>query len=74
MGLAKTAAEMPVIATRMIKEAVNLTDGALNPTASFADAEQSQLTMVTKDSMSARDRLNEKWNTRRTKDGSNPVR
>jgi hypothetical protein len=58
----------------MIKEAVNLTAGALNRTAIFADADQSQLTMVTKDGMSARDRFSEKKNARRTQDGSNPVR
>ncbi len=58
MELARAAAAMPVIATRMIKAAVNLTAGALNRTASFADADQSQLTAVTADARSARDRFN----------------
>ncbi len=58
--LATTAAEMPPIATRMIKEAVNATATALNRTASYADADQSQLTAVSKDALSARDRFNKK--------------
>ncbi len=58
--LARAAAEMPPVATRMIKEAVNATAAALNRTASFADADQSQLTAATQDARSARDRFNRK--------------
>jgi enoyl-CoA hydratase len=58
LELARAAAEMPPIAARMIKEAVNATAGALNRTASFADADQSQLTATTSDARSARDRFN----------------
>ena len=60
MELAQAAAEMPAIATRMIKEAVNVTAGALNRTASFADADQSQLTAASADAKNARDRFNKK--------------
>lgn len=60
MELAQAAAEMPAIATRMIKEAVNATAGALNRTASFADADQSQLTAASADARNARDRFNKK--------------
>ncbi|MEQ8861649.1 MAG: enoyl-CoA hydratase/isomerase family protein [Pseudomonadales bacterium] len=56
--LAHAAAEMPAIATQMIKEAVNATAGALNRTASFADADQSQLTAASQDARAARDRFN----------------
>ncbi len=58
--LAETAAEMPVIATQMVKEAVNATAGALNRAASFADADQSWLTAMSTDARSARDRFNKK--------------
>lgn len=58
LELARAAAEMPPIATRMIKEAVNATAGALNRTASFADADQSQLTAASADARSARERFN----------------
>lgn len=58
MELARAAAAMPPVATRMIKEAVNATAAALNRTASFADADQSQLTAGTQDAQSARDRFN----------------
>ncbi|MCZ6657243.1 MAG: enoyl-CoA hydratase/isomerase family protein [Gammaproteobacteria bacterium] len=60
MELARAAAEMPPIATRMIKEAVNVTAGALNRTASHADADQSQLTAASADARNARDRFNKK--------------
>lgn len=60
LELAAAAAEMPPVATRMIKEAVNATAAALNRTASFADADQSQLTAGTADARSARDRFNSK--------------
>jgi hypothetical protein len=43
----------------MIKEAVNATAAALNRTASFADADQSQLTAMTRDARTARDRFNQ---------------
>ena len=60
MEMARAAAEMPPVATRMIKEAVNATAGALNRTASFADADQSQLSAATHDARTARDRFNRK--------------
>ena len=58
--LAQTAAGMPVIATQMVKEAVNATAGALNRAASFADADQSWLTAMSTDARSARDRFTKK--------------
>lgn len=58
MELARAAAEMPPVATRMVKEAVNATAAALNRAASFADADQSQLTGSTTDARTARDRFN----------------
>ena len=60
MELAEVAAGMPVIATQMVKEAVNATAGALNRAASFADADQSWLTAMSTDARSARDRFNKK--------------
>ena len=60
MELARTVVEMPAVATLMVKEAVNATAGALNRTASFADADQSQLTAMTQDARGARDRFNRK--------------
>lgn len=60
LELAAAAADMPAVATQMIKEAVNATATALNRTASFADADQSQLTAATADAKSARDRFNRK--------------
>ena len=60
MDMAATVVEMPAVATLMIKEAVNATAGALNRTASFADADQSQLTAMTNDARTARDRFNRK--------------
>ena len=58
--LAEAAADMPVIATRMVKEAVNATCGALNRAASFADADQSWLSAISEDARGARDRFNKK--------------
>jgi enoyl-CoA hydratase/carnithine racemase len=58
--LAQAAADMPAVAVSMIKEAVNATAAALNRTASFADADQSQLTAGTQDARGARDRFNKK--------------
>ena len=58
MDLAKRAAEMPPIAARMIKEAVNATATASNRIASYADADQSMLSAATLDAKSARDRFN----------------
>lgn len=58
--LARTVAEMPPIAVQMIKEAVNATAAALNRTASFADADQSQLTAASRDAKAASDRFNRK--------------
>ncbi|MCP5178855.1 MAG: enoyl-CoA hydratase/isomerase family protein [Pseudomonadales bacterium] len=58
LELARAAAAMPAIAVSMIKEAVNATAGALNRTASFADADQSQLSAASEDALGARDRFN----------------
>ncbi len=58
--LAGAAAEIPQVAVSMIKEAVNATAGALNRVASFADADQSQLSAATEDARGARDRFNRK--------------
>ncbi len=60
LELANAAAEMPPVATRMVKEAVNATATALNRVASFADADQSWLTATTDDARGARDRFNKK--------------
>lgn len=60
LEMAQIAAAMPAVATQMVKEAVNATAAALNRTASFADADQSQLTAGTTDARSARDRFNTK--------------
>jgi enoyl-CoA hydratase/carnithine racemase len=60
MELAQSAAAMPPIAVRMIKEAVNATANALSRAASYADADQSQLTSTSADAQSARDRFNKK--------------
>ncbi len=60
LEMAAAAAEMPAVATQMVKEAVNATATALNRAASFADADQSQLTAGTSDARSARDRFNKK--------------
>lgn len=58
LELAHAAAQMPAIAVSMIKEAVNATAGALNRTASYADADQSQLSAASEDARGARDRFN----------------
>lgn len=58
LELAYAAAQMPPIAVGMIKEAVNATAGALNRTASYADADQSQLSAGSEDAKRARDRFN----------------
>jgi enoyl-CoA hydratase/carnithine racemase len=58
LELAQQAAEMPPIAVRMIKEAVNATATTSNRIASFADADQSMLSATTADAKSARDRFN----------------
>lgn len=58
LELAQAAAQMPAIAVSMIKEAVNATAGALNRTASYADADQSQLSAASEDARGARDRFN----------------
>lgn len=60
LELANAAAEMPPVATRMVKEAVNATATALNRATSFADADQSWLTATTEDARGARDRFNKK--------------
>ncbi len=58
MEMAEVVCEMPVVATQMVKEAVNATTTALNRATSFADADQSWLTAMTDDAKSARDRFN----------------
>ena len=58
LELAHAAAEMPPLAVRMIKEAVNATANTLNRTASYADADQSKLAAASADAKSARDRFN----------------
>ena len=55
LKLCRTAAEMPGLATAMVKEAVNATAGALNRVASHADADQSWLSAVSKDAKAAKD-------------------
>ena len=54
LELARRAAEMPPAATRMVKEAVNATAGALHHATSFADADQSALTATHRDAHAAR--------------------
>lgn len=58
LAMAHEAARMPAVAVSMIKEAVNATSGALNRVASFADADQSQLSADSGDAKLARDRFN----------------
>ncbi len=53
LTLARAAAAMPGVAARMIKQGVNATAGALFQAASFADADQSQLTSLLGDSQEA---------------------
>ena len=60
LQLARAAAEMPPVAVSMIKEAVNATANALHRAASYADADQSQLSAATDDARGARDRFNSK--------------
>jgi enoyl-CoA hydratase len=52
--LARRAAEMPPAATRIVKEAVNATAGALHHATSFADADQSALTATHRAAHAAR--------------------
>ncbi|MGI9325866.1 MAG: enoyl-CoA hydratase/isomerase family protein [Pseudomonadales bacterium] len=60
LSLAERAAAMPPVAVSMIKEAVNATAAALNRTASFADADQSQLSAATDDAKNASTAFNQK--------------
>ena len=60
LKLARAAAEMPAVAVTMVKEAVNATVTALNYTASYADADQSQLSAASQDARSASERFNAK--------------
>ncbi len=55
LNLARTVVERPAVAVAMIKEAVNATAGALNRTASHADADQSQVSAGTEDAANARE-------------------
>jgi enoyl-CoA hydratase len=55
LRLARSAAEMPPAAVRIVKEAVNATAGALHRATSFADADQSALTASHADARRARD-------------------
>jgi hypothetical protein len=45
---------MPPVATRIVKEAVNATAGALHRATSYADADQSALTATHRDAHAAR--------------------
>lgn len=65
LDMARAAAQIPAIAVSMIKEAVNATAGALNRAASYADADQSQLSAASADAQSARDRFNNERNPRK---------
>ncbi len=58
LDMARAAAETPALAVSMIKEAVNATAGALNRTASYADADQNQLSAASADARGARERFN----------------
>ena len=58
IDLAQRAADMPPIAVRMIKEAVNATATTSNRIASHADSDQSLLCAASEDAKSARDRFN----------------
>ncbi|MDZ7669855.1 MAG: enoyl-CoA hydratase-related protein [Gammaproteobacteria bacterium] len=58
LEMARTVVERPAVAVAMIKEGVNAIAGALNHTASYADADQSQLSAATDDARNARDRFN----------------
>jgi len=58
LRLARTVVERPAVAVAMIKEGVNAIAGALNHAASYADADQSQLSAATEDARNARDRFN----------------
>ena len=60
LELARTAAEMPAVAVSMVKEAVNATVNALHRTASYADADQSQLSAASQDARGASERFNAK--------------
>ena len=60
LELAHTAAQMPAVAVSMVKEAVNATTTALHHTASYADADQSQLSAATQDARGASERFNAK--------------
>jgi len=65
LNMARAAAEIPAIAVSMIKEAVNATAGALNRTASYADADQSQLSAASEDAKGARERFTNERNQRK---------
>lgn len=58
--MAEVVCEMPQIATQMVKEAVNATATALNRASSFADADQSWLTAMTADALTAKERFGAK--------------
>lgn len=60
LKLARVAAEIPPVAVSMIKEAVNATATALNHTASYADADQSQLSAASRDARDASQQFNSK--------------
>ncbi len=51
--LAMQAADMPPVATRMVKEAVNALSGALHKVGAYADADQSALSSATRDARAA---------------------
>jgi enoyl-CoA hydratase len=55
LRLARSAAEMPPAAVRIVKEAVNATAGALHRATAYADADQSALTAKSADARRARE-------------------
>jgi enoyl-CoA hydratase/carnithine racemase len=54
LEMAQVAASMPQLAVTVVKQAVNATCSALNQAASYADADQSQLTAMSQDAARAR--------------------
>ena len=60
LEMAETVLSMPQPTVRMIKEAVNATANALHGASVFADADQSQLTAISKSARGARESFREK--------------
>ncbi|MEM7018136.1 MAG: enoyl-CoA hydratase/isomerase family protein [Pseudomonadota bacterium] len=55
MKMAQTAAEMPAVTVRLVKEAINATANALHQVSVYADADQSQLSRGFKEGIAARE-------------------